>query len=356
MLRRLGAARGLLAGVIVSVATATTVFAYATTLAVSLSRTASEKAFVANGSDVQALVDPADRILTPFRFPATIVHIDESGTSDVIAGDPAALARVIRWGRWPDDPRRLLPDLLRRAPNAVLLAIASPGFPHVSSIVDNGRRLRIQIVGRAPIPGMTAGRPALLVSARSLLRLHGTLGDSAFIWAKGDPGIVEPALAASNLAPTFMTTVDHVRSDPAVSAAERTYRYFRAIGAGALALALAALLLYLQARRRSQVIASALARRMGLGTPTDAAAVAAEAVAIVALSVLVGIMLAAVAAGLVLPHIDPLPQYAPGTTVVVPWTTFGLVLLASLAVVSACATLFVVMARRSNVAEELRVV
>jgi hypothetical protein len=368
-LRRLAAARGLLVAVVVSAATAVAVFAYAATLSASLARTASEKAFVSNGSDVQGLIDANERILSPLPFPATVVQVDTSdvftaagATVDLVACDPAQLRRVMRWGDWPDDPRRLLPRLDRAAAAGVLPVIASPNMPRVDAIVDQGVRVPVRVVARAPFPGMSAGRAAVLVSARTLHAVAAQRrvvdpgpGAEGLVWARGNPRVIEPILARSTLKPAFMTTIDHVRDDASVVAGERSYRYLKAIGAAAVVLALLALLLYLQARQRGQMIASALVRRMGLGAGADGAALALEAAAIAAAASIVGTAVAAVTARLVVPHVDPLPQYAPGTALVFPWLTFLLAGATVTVVAAAFAAAAVWTAGRSDVAEALRV-
>lgn len=368
--RRIAAARGLLIAVIVAAATSLGVFAYATTLSSSVSRAIAEKAYVGNGSDVQGVVDPSEQIYKPFPFPATIVEVDQSNAVVsagnpvvIVAGNPAELARVIRWGRWRDDPRRLLPRLGRAAvAKSVLPVIASQSLPNVDAIFYLGVRIPIEVVGRAPFPGMIAGSPAVLVSRAALRRVaapHGITdppeGAGGLIWARGDPAQIEPALRASNIRPSFLTTFSLIRGDPSVRAGRRSYAYLRAIGGGAVVLALVALLLYLQARQRGQIVASALLRRMGLRAGADTAAIGLEAASIVVLAFAVGLAVAALAARVVVPHVDPLPQYAPATSLVVPW----LVLLAVGAVAAAVAVVLaagaVWLARRSDASEAIRI-
>jgi hypothetical protein len=367
-LRRLGAARGLLVAVVVAAATAFGTFAYASTLSASLDRSVDEKAFVANGSDVQALVDPATRIISPLGFPAAIVEVDQSNVAfpsgdrvDVIAGDPASLGRTLRWGsNREDDPRRLLPRL--GLAEGRLAAIATPGTPDASEIVVQGVRVPITVVGYAAVPGATAGRPALLVSRPALRtlarRLHfvdpGPL-TSGLLWAKGPPARIEPAIDASNLGAAYVTRLGHLRSIASVAAAERSYRYVRLIGLAAAILALVALLLYLQARQRAQLIASALVRRMGFGIAGDAAALAFEAAAIVLVAAVVGAAAALLAARPVVHRVDSLPQYAPSPVLTVPWLVLAVATLAAVASAALIGVVAVAIASRSDAAEALRV-
>jgi putative ABC transport system permease protein len=364
-LRRIGAARGLLVAVIVSAATAFGTFAYAATLSASLDRSTAEKAYVSNGSDVQGLVDPTNTIVTPFPFPVALVEVDQSNMSfpsgervDVVAGDPAQLARTLRWGPWSDDPRRLLP----RVTGPGLAAIASPGAPATDAIFDQGVRLPVRVVGHAPIPGSTAGRPALLVSLaafrRATARAHviepGPQA-SGFLWAKGDPARLLPVLERSDVAPSYLTTLDHIEQNASVAAAERSYRYVRIIGVAAAVLALVALLLYLHARQRGQLIASALVRRMGVSAAADAAALALEAAAVVAFAALVGGAAATAAARPIAHRVDSLPQYAPPPVFTVPWATLLVGGACAIAAAALLGVVAAVLAGRSDVAEALRV-
>ena len=368
-LRRIAATRGLFAAVVVAVATSFGTFAYAATLSSTLDRSVAEKAFVANGSDVQGLVDPLVRVLEPFAFPVAVVQIDDSYAVfpsgervDLIAGDPGVLARTIRWGDgWGNDPRALLSKVARyRGPG--LAAIATPGAPASDVIVEQGARIPIHVVGHAPVPGSTAGRPALLVSRAALHRVarKAKILDppplaTGYVWAKGDPHVIEPVLDSSALAPAYVTTLAHIYDNASVGAAKRSYRYVKVIGGAAAVLALVALLLYLQARQRAQLIASALVARMGLSRRRDAAALAVEAGGIVLVAGVVGAAVAVAAAGPIAHHVDALPLYAPAPTLIVPWTTIALGLAAAVIAGAMLGAIAVAIAARSDVAEALRV-
>lgn len=367
--RRLAAARGLLVAVVVSSAAAFSMYAYATTLSASLDRTAAEKAFVSNGGDVQAVVDPSNRIITPFPFPAAIVEIDQLNASfpsgarvDVIAGNPKAVAATLRWGSgWSGDPRPLLRKLSVTKDDP-LDAIATPGAPSTDAIIDQGARIPVHVIGHAVLPGTTAGRPAIFVSRAALRRVAARLGildpapqAAGLLWAKGLPSKVEPALIESDLAPSFLTTPSHILDDPSVGAAERSYRYVKVIGIAAAVLSLIALLLYLQSRQRSQLIATALVRRMGLGAVADAGALALEAAAIVFFATVSGTIVAIFAARPIVGHIDALPLYAPAPIYVAPWAALAASVGAAVAVAACLGAIATAVAARSNVAEALRV-
>jgi hypothetical protein len=368
-LRRIAAAHGLFVAVVVGAATSFGAFAYAAILSSSLDRSIAEKSFVANGSDVQGLVDPLVRVIKPFPFPVALVQVDDSYAAfttgervDLIAGDPHALMRTIRWGDgWSDDPRKLLPKVAGyRGPG--LAAIATPGAPASDAIVEQGARIPIHVVGHAPVPGSTAGRPALLVSRAALHRVARKAGildppplATGYLWAKGNPHRILPVLDTSALAPAYLTTVSHIYEDASVGAAKRSYRYVGVIGAAAGVLALVALLLYLQARQRAQLIASALVRRMGLSRRRDAAALALEAGGIVLFAGAIGAAVASAAAAPIAHHVDALPLYAPAPVVIFPWTTLALGLAAAVVAGAVLGALAAAIAGRSDVAEALRV-
>jgi putative ABC transport system permease protein len=369
-LRRLAAARGFLAAVVVTAAAAVAVFAYAATLSASLQRTAAEKAFVANGSDVQGFVDAHVHFLEQrLPFPAAVVRIDQRDAFagdvpvDIVSGDPALLARVVSWGNWPDDPRPRLRELADAATvGGAIPVLAGPDTPSIDAVTYQGARMPVRIVARGPLPGSSAGRATLLVPEQALRQFARThhVPDPGFaadglVWAKGDPRTIEPLLARSSVRPVYLTTLDHVRDDASVVAGERSYTYLKAIGVAAVALALIALLLYLQARQRGQLVASALFRRMGLPAAADGLAVALEASAIVSAASALGVVVAVGVSALVVPHVDPLPQYAPSTALVFPWLTLFWVGAVAVAIAAVFSALAVWVARRSNVAEALRV-
>src|SRR5205823_2631083 len=118
-------------------------------------------------------------------FPAVVVQVDSSDVFspdgrpvELVAADPRRLARVIRWGPWPDDPRPKLARLAQPS-GRVLPAIASPDLPQIDTVVDQGVRIPIRIVARTPFPGLSAGRPALLVSGRALAAVARVYGIAA---------------------------------------------------------------------------------------------------------------------------------------------------------------------------------
>jgi hypothetical protein len=365
--RRLAAAGGLLVAAVVMAAASFGAFAYASTLSASLRASVTEKAFIANGGDVQGVVNAGDRILRPFPFPAAIVEIDSDdvrlgatgGALTVIAGDPRAVGRSLAKG----DARPQLLALATASSKGALPIVAVGKLPNLTALWDQGKRLPVTIVGRVrAFPGSTAGTPSVVV-ARSALGRAATRagladplpGATGAIWAKGDPVTIKRALAVSKLYPFYVTTIGDVLALPAVAAATRTYGFFDWIGIAAALLALAAVLLYLQARQRRQLIASALAKRMGLSRGGDAAALALEVGAITATAVCVGELAAELTARALVHHVDPLAEWSPSLALVVPWVSLLITLVAATTTAALLGAAAATLAARGDVAQELRV-
>jgi hypothetical protein len=357
---------------VAAVAAASAAYAYAVTLDASLQRSVGVKAFVSNGSDVQGVIDHRERITAPFPFPAAVVAADSldaklpSGEPvDLVAGDPGALARTIRWDDdWAGDPRPALRKLAAaRDEGGAVPALATAAAAEVPFVVDQGARLPVRVVARvATFPATTVGRPALVVPAAALRaaarRAHvedPLENATGYLWARGEPSAILPAFRRSSLRPAYVTTVDYLRQAPSVRAAERTDRFLRAVGLAGAALALVALLLYFQARQRAQVLAGALTRRMGLAAGADAAALALEAAALVAVATAVGTAIAVAVAHPLVPRVDPLPQYAPAPFLVVPWTIVAAVGAAATAGAALLGAAAAAIASRADVGGALRV-
>jgi hypothetical protein len=222
--------------------------------------------------------------------------------------------------------------------------------------------LPVDVVGRARVfPGMTAKRPVVVVDGE---RLSAALADAGAsittllereLWARGDAGAVAAFLATSGLAAEDVRTVEGVRRETALATLTWTFGYLYAVGVGAALLALACLLLYLSARQHSTEVAYVLARRMGLRRATHRAALAVELAGMLAVAVVLGAGVALVAARLVLPRLDPLPDVAPAPLLAAPIRVLTLVAgLAALAAVSGAA-LVQRRADRARVTEVLRV-
>ncbi len=366
-LRRLAAARALLVLLTVTAAVAAAALTFAEVLRSSLDSNSSEKAYVANGADVQGLIDPAKAVRRNFPFPATKVEesFDSARLSDgtgieLLVVDPLALRDVMRWP-WAGDPREALARLATSRASLPAIAVSARGRP--DAIWVAGKRIPVHAVAAlAAFPGMAANQPMLVVPADRLAQAAAAVGVQSpaggaytYVWARGGPRPIETALASSSLAPTFFTTVDHFLLNADLTTASRTYAFLRVTALGAAVIAFIALILYLYARGRSQLVTSAFLVRMGLGRSRQAASVALEAAALVAFSVAVGAGSALLAASPVVARVDPLPLYPPAATLVVPWLELGWSLCLLVIVAAAAGAAASALTTQSELGEALRV-
>jgi putative ABC transport system permease protein len=331
--RRLAAARGLPLVLTVAAAVAVSALAFAEILSTSLHANTDEKAYVANGAEVQGLIDPVQRLPSRFPYPLTRVveafnaaRLDDSSTPvELIAVDPPSLRRVLRW-HWAGDPQAALREL--GDSHASLPAIAVGASRGAHRLVAGGGALPLQVVATLPaFPGMTVGETVLVVPADRLSKVvhAASLADpldsaSAYVWATGPAPAVERALARSVLAPQYLSSVGDFLNRGELTIGVRAYNFLRVIALGAAALTIVALLLYLRSRSRSQLLTSALMSRMGIRRREQAAATALEAAALIAIASTLGIASALLTASQLISRVDPLPEFPPGVAAQVPWT------------------------------------
>ena len=177
----------------------------------------------------------------------------------------------------------------------------------------------------------------------------------SYVWSTGPVRQVEAALSTLSPTPSYLTTVSDFSSSPDVQNITRTYGFLRIIALAIVGLALVALMLYLSGRQRSQLVTSAFLRRMGVTQADQAWSVALESIVLVSVAAVVGVGAALVTAGAIVGHVDPLSQYPPAATAVLPWWSLvassgGVILVSGLIGVGVS-----LVARRSDVGEELRV-
>jgi putative ABC transport system permease protein len=370
-LRRLAASRGLLIVLAVVSAVSLGAFFYVETLANSLHHTTIEKAYMATGSDAQAVVQDSQTIPRSFPYPATKIQFGNQvatlgssiGTAiDVMVVDPATLIRTLHWeADWGPNPTKAL-QTLAATPSQPLPVIVTSDLAKTRAIYIEDKRFPVRVLASVrAFPFMATGIPLLITSYSALDALEartkffdalGLVG--TYVWVKGPPSEVGRAL--TSLAPTYPPqTIDTFLRNPDVVLATRTFRFMRLIAVGAGVLAILGLLLYLQARQRSQVIASALARRMGFGRLAEWVSLCLELGAILAFAGLVGGGVAVAAARPIVGHIDPLPNDPPSPIVAIPTgeilTAAGALVVLALAA-GALTSWF---ANRADVGEALRV-
>ena len=357
-LRRVGAARGLLVAVTVTVGAGTASLAFAEILSSSLHSSTTEKAFVANGSDVQGLIDPSSAVPKSFPYPLTKVaevfaagQLDSGQAFELIAVDPKTLGPVLA-PHWPKSVRSAVEALATS--DASLPAIAVGVDPGTHVVTIQGKRSPITVVARVrAFPGMQPGQALFVVPAQALAQPPA--GAFNYVWATGPPAKVEAALAHSSLAPQYLTAVAQFSRSADVQNITRTYGFLRIVAIALVALSLTALLLYLNTRQRSQLVTSAFLRRMGLSQLSQALSVALESGLLVALATVIGAVAAVITAGAIVVRVDPLAIYSPRPTIQVPWaelaaSTFGVTVVAG--VIGGLLTLLM---RRSEIGEDLRV-
>jgi hypothetical protein len=357
-LRRAAAARGLVVALTVTVAAGVASLAFAEILQSSLTKSSTEKALVANGSDVQGLIDPARPLPKSFPFPVTkVAEVFDAGTLasgrpiEVIVVDPPRLERVLA-AHWPSDVRSAVHQLATS--RAALPAIAVGVGPGRQVVTLGGGQTTVQVVASLrAFPGMQPSEALLVFPVRAL----GSAPIQAlnYLWATGPPRQVEDALARSSLLPSYLTAVAEFSNSPDVQNITRTYGFLRIVALGIVVLSLLALLLYLSGRERSQLVTSAFLRRMGFSQASQAASVALESSFLVGVAAVLGLVAALVTAGAIIRHVDPLAQYSPPPVTHVPWVTLlasgaGVIIVAGL-----LAAILTLLVRRSGVGEELRV-
>ena len=330
--RRLAAARALPLVLTVTAAVSVSAVAFAEILSTSLHANTHEKAYVANGADVQGYIDAGQTLPTKFPYPLTKVletfnnaRLDDASNQiAVFAIEVPTLRRVLRWS-WPGDPHAALDSLARSSAGVPAIAVGASSGAH--RLLIGGGQLPVRVVATLPaFPGMAGGEPLLVVPVGRLTRAAraASLGDplegaSAYVWGRGSPPAVERALARSPLAPLYLTSVDDFLNRDDLTIGERAYNFLRVIAFGAAVLALVALLLYLRARSRSQLLTSVLMGRMGIRSSQQAAAAAGEGAALIAFASIVGVVSALATSALLISRVDPLPAYPPGVATQVPW-------------------------------------
>ncbi len=356
-LRRVAAARGLVLGLFVVVAAGTSSLAFAEILQSSLAANNTEKAFVANGSDVQGLIDAAQTLPQAFPYPITKVsELFDSGTTDsgqsfdMLAVDPPSLSRVLA----AHSPPGVLSGLRTLADSHAPLPAVAVGLGSGHQVVTiAGARTPVQVVARVrAFPGMQPSRPLLVVPARALAVPSTAL---TYVWATGPARQVKTALAGSSLSPQYLTAVTDFSRSPDVQNITRTYGFLRIVALAISGLGLLALMLYLSSRQRSQLVTSAFLRRMGVTQAEQAWSVALESVVLVTVATGVGLGAALITANSIVRHIDPLAQFAPAPATTVPWTLLVVTGAAAIFAAGLVGAGLVLVLRRSDIGEELRV-
>ncbi len=372
--RRLVAAGPVLTALVVVTAVAFGSFLYAEALASSLSTSVAEKGYVSYGGDAQGVVSTSAPLPRAFSYPLTKLDFanqaavvgGENGTyADVLSVDAGTLGSVLHWyPGWGSDPRPLFPELARPAEGRLPVVVTDAIPAATNAIWVQGTRIPVRVIARVHVfPGMTTDAPLIVTDTGALAAaarkagIYDPLNDPAtYVWAKGPPAAAAQALEAPPITAAYVSSVDAFRKQPDVVAATRAFSYMRLMAIASGVLVFLGLILYLGARQRSQAVASTLAARMHLRRRTEVVSLVLELTTITLVAALIGAIVALAAADPVIRHLDPLPDYQPGPTLTVPLTAL-VTSLAGLLVIAIVAAVFTSWtARRTNMAEALRVI
>ncbi|HEV8460018.1 MAG TPA: hypothetical protein VGQ38_04855 [Gaiellaceae bacterium] len=357
-LRRVGAARGLVVALTVTVAAGVASLAFAQVLRSSLATNSHEKALVANGSDVQGLIDSTRDVPASFPFPATRVtevfsagQLQSGRRIDVITVDPKSLERVLasHWPRSTVDAVRVLADSDEKLP---AIGVGVPSGRQTVTLGQGTTDVHVVSTLRA-FPGMQPNGSLLVVPEHALNVDPGA--GLTYVWASGPPRQVEAALGRSSLAPSYLTVLADFSRNPDVANVTRTYGFLRIVAAAVVLLAFVALILYLSGRERAQLVTSAFLRRMGFSQGRQAVSVALEVGILVLVATASGVVAALVTSGAIVGHVDPLAQYSPVPVADIPWTLLVVSVVVGTAVAALVGALLTLVVRRSDIGEALRV-
>lgn len=373
---RLAGAKRLAVLLVTACALALGVLVYAQGVATSLDMTIVAKSKLFIGSDVQGQVLYELEIPDNLAFPATkVTHIPQRTTLDgntdvqvsVIGIDAPTFADAAYWeSSFSDQPIEDLLDALRDGDGSRLPVIMVNSDRDASLATIAGTELPVEVIGRADFfPGATESRPTLIADTETFHEfadengngLNPLLdpGNNSELWIKGDPDAIIRDLGEKS-APVFTTvTAEQVQENPSIVAVTRTFAYLEFLGLGAGLLAVVAILMYLQARQRSRTVSYALSRRMGLSRTSHKVALLIELGWMLFSAFAVAALLALIAAAVVLPEIEPLPNIPPATL----YRTPTLLLLAAAAALGLTTLLGGLLADRTsenvNFAEVMRV-
>ena len=349
--RRLAGASGIALVLITASSISLGLLVYASILVESNKATAQAKANLSVGSDVSVPVQtsqPNDLLNTTFDFPSTFVTRTDDGEIqpgdrefETLGIDPATFANTAFFD--PSFASEGIDELVGRLEPydgralTALLVASEEEVPEGSVYVTPRYDVPIEIVGTASAwPGLSADRPMLVtrydalfgVSAASESSVPEQLISDYELWAQAPAAEVEQALLAEqiNFNPVSVLSTAEILASPSFLALTWTFGYLQALGVMAGAIALAGMLLYLQTRQQAREVSYALARRMGLTRSAHRWAVALELGGMLAISLLVGAVLAVASSWLVYARLDPLPTIPPEPLFAVPPLLFVVLL------------------------------
>ncbi len=347
-IRRLTGASGLTALLVSASAVCLGIFVQAQAVTRSLETTVDAKAKLFVGSDVQGQVNDFTPLPRSFPFPITrVTEVQTTGTLpsgaqfDLLAVDPSTLAAAAYW-----DPafsrlsmQQITAALSRSGPRAPILITGAPNAAP-TSIVIQSTSIPVRTIGEASaFPGVASQRPLVVVSEAALRRVYSGTGQllgspeaTTAFWVKGDTDAAEKALAAVKYPPSLILSAKQVADIPEIHATIDTFLVMNALGLVTALLVVGGILMYLQARRRSEIVSYGLSLRMGMTHSSHRRALVSELGSMLVFAYGIGVAVAIVAAGFMMPHLDPLPTIPPIPLFVSPTLVLSATLVAVLAV------------------------
>jgi putative ABC transport system permease protein len=371
-LRRLVAAPRMALLLLVASSVSLGLLVYAGVLGASTRSTALAKARVVVGSDASVAVSPDYRLPDSSGLPATRVMRVQEGLVSVdpdnlrvtlLAIDPSSFARGVSWDR--SFATRPLEELLRRLdrPRPGRLTVISVGgpLPPGATLVLANARISLDVIPAKVFPGMATDRPMVVVSRDALARSAAAanlpaeaLGGNAEVWAKQDVATLRRELGGAAISRQQSASAAALLRTPGFQVVTWTLDMLEMFSVAVGLVTVAALLLYVQTRQQEQVVASALLARMGLASRAQRLSAGLELAGMLLLALVIGGLLAVVAAALVLDQFDLAPGLQPDPVLRLPLPLLWQVLLGAMAVAFAGAALAQWRAGRANVAEVMR--
>jgi hypothetical protein len=322
------------------------------------------------GGDVQMQVDADYPIPEGFPLPVTkVTQIHSAGKFagtdrrfDLLAVDPASLPSAAYWSdRFADVPLQDLVGFLEMESAGELPVIVSGGDVPDRVLLDIAlRRVPARVMAETEtFPGTFSRRPLVVIDAANLEAVYGgrafRISDSSTeLWVRGNERRAFQALAELGLPPYSMIAASTVKRIPSFAGVINTFSVLNILALTAGVLVVVVMVMYLQARQRAQVVTYALSRRMGLRDASYRRSLVLELVGMLGISLLVGLALSLVASLAIVPLLDPLRTIPPD-----PMFTFPAIAVAVAAVAVAAASwiggwLTNLRARRSDLAEVMR--
>jgi hypothetical protein len=346
------------------------ILAYAGTVVSTVRAATVDKTMVAVGADVAAS-HGANLVLPEQGRPRAltrVVTIPGNVTpalhrANILAIDPSTFAQTAFWDT--SFSSHSLGDLLGllSKPEGDDLPMIAVNGPNASptSLTIGGYTIPVRVIDTvAAFPGERSDSD-LIVSApllRGILESHGitidSVGASYQTWAAGDSARAVNYFKAIGISPQLIDSAAERLRAPDVRALSWAFGFMELLGAMTALVALIGLVLYLQARQRGREMTYALSHRMGLSSGSHLAAVAAELVSILVTALVIGAVLAILAASFVYRRLDPMPSLQPGALLELPLALLGAILLAIAASTAIGAWVVQRQTQHANIAEVMR--